>query len=72
MATCCMSHLCDTVGKAKLYIERKHKWLPGVGMRVGFPTKRHRGILWGVGIPLYVSFGGNWTMILNQNSKLSG
>lgn len=38
---------------------------------VGFPTERHRGILGSVGIPLYVSLGGNLTVFLNQNLQLS-
>lgn len=61
MATCCMSHLCGTVGKAELYIERKHKWLPGVWTRVGFPTKRH-GNFWSMRIPLHDGLGDNLTV----------
>lgn len=49
--------------------ERKHKQLPGVGTRVGFPTERHRGIFGGVGISLYDSLGGNLAMIFK--SKLT-
>lgn len=49
--------------------ERKHKRLPGVGTRVGFPTERHRGIFGGVGISLYDSLGGNLAMIFK--SKLT-